>query len=166
MAMLAGIKTRRRLEYASGFLELGLIAEARAEIAAISEPDQRSLDVRRLRVRLHMEAKEWSLLIELAPSVCAEAPGDADAWIYWAYALRELQRVEEAQSVLLQAEPLHGESCAVLQYNLACYASLLGDLTEAKRRLEIACRSSEEWRVAARTDPDLKALLAEIAPDE
>lgn len=148
----------KKLQYARGYLELGLIKEAEEEINSIDGPDHLSLDVLRFRVDLHMAAKQWERVVAVARPVCAVAPGEANAWVHWAYALRELNRVEEAREVLLQAEPLHAESEPVIHYNLACYASLLGDLAEARRRLELAFQAGDEWKEAARTDPDLEAL--------
>ena len=79
-------------------------------------------------------------------------------WIGWAYALRELNRVEEARAVLLDAEKYHGTNSAVLHYNLACYDALLGALKNARARLEKACRMDAQFKITAREDPDLVAL--------
>lgn len=79
------------------------------------------------------------------------------------FALRELQRVEEAKAVLLEAEPIHGKKCALLHYNLACYACLLGDHVEAKKRLRVACKMDKQWKRAALDDDDLKAMWEDIA---
>jgi hypothetical protein len=68
-----------------------------------------------------------------------------------------MSRVTEAKAVLLEAEPRHGKS-GVLHYNLACYHCLLGELEEAKARLNRACKTGKEWKDAATTDPDLEAL--------
>ncbi len=59
-----------------------------------------------------------------AKPVCTAAPSDVNDWVHWAYALRELQRVEEARDVLLKAEPLNADKEPVIRYNLACYYSL------------------------------------------
>ncbi len=152
------ISSARHLQYAQGYLELGLIKEAAEEIEEIAGAELLSLDVLRFRIDLHMAAKQWDILVGVAKAVCAVAPGDANAWVHWAYALRELQQIEEARDVLLQAEPLHAEANPVIHYNLACYYALLGDLEEAKRRLAMACTLDEEWNKTARADPDLKSL--------
>jgi predicted Zn-dependent protease len=152
------ISTARRLQYGCGYLALGLVNEAFAEIEAIEGPDRLSLDVLRFRVNLFMEAKQWKDVVALAQTVCAAAPGDPDVWVSWAYALRELQRVVEAREVLLQAEPLHAAANPVIHYNLACYYALLGDLPEARRRLALACKADKDWAKAALDDPDLEAL--------
>jgi Flp pilus assembly protein TadD len=105
------------------------------------------------------------MVVAVAKPVCQAAPGDAAAWIHWAYALRELNRVEEARDVLIKAEPLHAEANPVIHYNLACYYSLLGEIEEAKRRLSIACKADETCRKTGIDDPDLRALWDSFAPD-
>lgn len=159
------ISTRRRVEYARGYLELGLLAEAAAELDAISPPENDSVDVLSARVDLHMETKEWDRVIDAARVVCERKPARERAWIAWAYALRELQRIVEARDVLLRAEKLHGR-CGVLHYNLACYFCLLGDLTEADRRLKMAGALDDVWLQSALQDPDLREMRSRIASND
>ncbi len=160
---MSTIQKQRRLEYARGYMELGLLEEAQTELDSIAEEDQSQLDVLELRVDLHMELKHWERVVGTAQLVCEKRPACDRAWIAWAYALRELQRVEEAKSVLLCAEGTHGSKSGVLHYNLACYHCLLGEMEEAERRLKRACLLDAGWRAVALTDSDLKALRARIA---
>lgn len=160
------IPTRRRLEYASGYLTLGLLKDAAAELAWIKGDAARSAEVLRLKVSLGHHTRRWGQLIEVAAVLAKVAPEDEQGWISWAYALRELGRVAEAQDVLRQAEPLHGESSAVLHYNLACYACLLGDRAEARRRLAMACALDAEFKSSALTDPDFEAMRDELSAPE
>lgn len=160
---MSSIRVQRRLEYARGYLELGLIKEAQAELDAIPENEQAELDVLELRVDVYMELKAWTEVVGTAQRVCEQRPGLERAWIAWAYALRELQRIEEAKVVLLTAERQHGATCGVLHYNLACYYCLLGDMDEAELRLSRACAMDASWREVALEDSDLKAMRARIA---
>jgi tetratricopeptide (TPR) repeat protein len=139
-----------------------MFAEARAELDAVSVTEQDAIEVAQARVDLGMETKEWLIVLEAAERVCMEKPTSERAWIAWAYALRELHRVEEAKDVLLRAEELHGK-CGVLHYNLACYFCLLGDQPEAERRLKLAGELDENWRNAALEDPDLRAMRSRLA---
>jgi predicted Zn-dependent protease len=156
------ISTRRRLEYASGFLGLGMLAEATTELAAIRRPDQHTPAVLKLRTELQLQARQWTTLELTARELTQIDPADEQGWIHWAYALRELNRIAEAQAVLREAEPKHGATCAVLHYNLACYACLLGDEVEARRRLKAAFKRDETWKQSALEDPDLEAMWPEI----
>lgn len=150
----------RHLEYASGYIALGLVNEASDELEAIEGPDRLSADVMRVRVDLYLTAKKWDLLVAVAKELARLRPDDEHGWIYWAYALRELNRVAEAKAVLLEAEPLHGKTCGLLHYNMACYESLLGNLDEARRRLTAAYKFDKGWKEAAEGDSDLSALFA------
>ena len=152
------IPTRRHIEYAQGYLALGMPKEAEAELNAVVEHEQEQIEVLRLRVDLHLESKRWAKVLSLAPSVCKASPESEATWIAWAFALHELKRTGEAQSVLLKAEPFHGSKSAVLHYNLACYACMLGQLDEAKRRLSTASKMDQAWLQTALDDPDLQAM--------
>ena len=156
------ISTRRRLEYASGYLALGLWKDAANELALVEGEESRSTEALQLWVQLHHQAKKWVALVKVAEALAGVAPKEEQGWVSWAFALRELERVKEAQEVLLRAEPIHGKSSAVLHYNLGCYACLLGDLTEAQRRLDMAFKLDTEFQVDALDDPDLEALRDHI----
>ncbi len=157
------IPTHRRLEYASGYLTLGLLREAATELSCIQGPEAQSAPVLHLRVDLYHQSEQWPQLAQIAETLAQLVPKKDQGWISWAFALRELNRVEEAREVLLSAELLHGKTSAVLHYNLACYACLLGDRQEAMRRLIKACAMDEEFRQGALDDPDLKPLWDVIA---
>ena len=157
------ISTRRRVEYASGYLELGLTAAAAEELAAIDRAEEDRPEVLRVRTEYLMQAREWVRLVKVATDMAGRLPDEEAGWIAWAYALRELNRIGEARSVLLTAEVRQGKTCGVLHYNLACYACLLGERTEAMRRLRRALRLSADWREAALGDCDLQPLWPEIS---
>ena len=154
------ISTRRRLEYASGYIGLGMHQDAAAELGLI---ERNSSEVLRHWVMLYHETKEWVALIKVAEALAGTDPDEEQGWVSWAYALRELDRVKEAQEVLLKAEVLHGKSCAVLHYNLACYACQLGDMEEAIRRLSTACKMHTDFKASALDDPDLQPMWDDIA---
>ena len=157
------ISTLRHLQYASGHIELGMFKEAVAELKAIKASDQLLPAVVTVRIDLHMHAKQWSQVIKVSQELIRLTPADDKGWISHAFALRELERIEEAQVVLLEAEPHVGKKCGVLHYNLACYACLLGNKPEAKRRLKIAFNMDKAWKEEALDDPDLKAMKSTIA---
>ena len=155
--------TQRRLEYTSGYLALGMLNEASDELEKIEGDARMSAEVMELRVDLYHQAKDWELLLAVAKELARLCPKEKQGWISWAYALRELERVKEAQDVLLKSESMHGESSAVLHYNLACYACLLGDMDEAKSRLSTACKMEADFKTSALDDPDLSAMWDDIA---
>lgn len=161
-ARLPIIATAKRLEYAKGFITLGLWEEALGELRRIRKMDISRVDVRATRVDAYMAGKQWDQVITAAKALTQLHPEEESAWIAWAYALRERQEVEKAQRVLLDGELLHGKTSGVLHYNLACYASLLGNTVEAKKRLKRAVSMDKQWLEAALEDKDLEALWPEL----
>lgn len=152
------IPTRKHLEYTAGYLELNLPEEARAELTRIDPADQSQSSVLLAWIDLAMAEKAWLHVITLAPEVAHAHPGEERAWVAWAFALRELQRIDEARDVLLDGESALAKPSPVVDYNLACYFCLLGDHAEARRRLGRVVARNPSWAAEARTDPDLAAL--------
>lgn len=159
MSPRPSIPAHNRLQYAKGYIELGLVNEASEELEAIDGDARMSAEVLRVRVDLHMEAKQWELVVNLARQVAEALPEDEQVWISWAYALREMQCIKEADEVLHEAEKVYGHKSAILHYNLACYACLQGDHEEAGKRLKRAIRLDKRFADEWVEDPDLKALL-------
>ncbi len=157
------IPVARRVQYARGFLELGMLDAAAKELAAIEGPARAGAAVMELQVDLHMAAKQWDLVVAMAREFTAQHPAESKGWISRAFALRELGCIKEAKEVLLQAEPVHGKTCAVLHYNLACYHCLLGEMKQAKDRLAWAFKMEKTWKREARVDPDLKNIWPDIS---
>lgn len=139
-----------------------MFREAEAELRAVRGAERLSPEVRSVRVDLHLAAKAWSRVVAVARPLARSHPGCENAWISWAFALRELQRVRQAREVLLEAEREHGLRTAILHYNLACYEALLGNVEGARLRLATACRLERRFKVEAETDPDLAALRAAV----
>lgn len=142
---------------------LGLANEASDELESVDPADKFLPIVLGARVELHWELKQWELLVATARELAGLDPGQERAWIGWAYALREVGRIADAKAVLLDAEAWHGAASAVLHYNLACYHCLLGEMAEAKSRLETAVRMHPPFRAEAREDPDLLEMRGELS---
>lgn len=155
------IPWQRRVEYAHGYLALGMLADATAELALLHPDDRARPEVLSVLCDLHSEAKAWSDMMDAGHRLAAAQPDNAHGWISWAFALREIQRIEEARDVLLRAEARHPQ-CGTLHYNLACYYCLLGEPAEAERRLRRALSLDRNWKAAALNDPDLRAMRERI----
>ena len=153
------ISTGKRLEYARGYTALGLFREAGSELEQIAVHDQGSIEVQSVWVDLYMAAQKWKDVLKIARLVCETAPEKEGAWIAWAQALRKMDRIKEAECVLLKAEPFHGAKSAVLHYHLACYACLQGDHIEADRRVSKACKLDESYSEKSLNEPDLRGMM-------
>ena len=153
-------ETRRRLRHVHGYIGLEMFRAAAAELAAITPGERRAPGVRLTRMDFYIASERWDAAIRIGSEMARKDPACEQAWIGWAYALRELQRVVEAKEVLLVAETAHGVTSALVHYNLACYDALLGDLPAARARLAKAYRLDKSLKVTAENDPDLEALRA------
>jgi predicted Zn-dependent protease len=157
------IPTSRHLQYALGYLGLGLLKEAEAEMKAIHERDRHSPEVLSCWIDLHLARKRWRSLKTAGRRLTEIDPQQCHGWVMWAYALRELNEVETALAVLSRAQPLHGGKHAIIHYNLACYHCLLGDRPSARVALATAFQMDARFRLGALEDPDLATMRAEIA---
>jgi tetratricopeptide (TPR) repeat protein len=150
---------RWHLSHARGYLELGMVREAAAELDAIPDADSDRLEVCALRVALLHERCDWRALRRLAEVLVTRQPAEAGWWVSLAFATRRADSLEKARAILIEAEKLHGTN-AVVQFNLGCYACQLGELDEARLRLRRAITLNEDFRDIAQHDPDLEPLRA------
>ncbi len=80
-------------------------------------------------------------------------------WINLANAIRRCEKHREAEAILLRARELNHDD-ALLEFNLACYASVSGRMGEARSRLRRAIELDKAVRKLALDDEDLKAVVA------
>ncbi len=118
------IRTETRLQYANGYLDLGM-TKAAQELDAIEDKDRLPGEYLTVRIRLHLGTRKWKRM-ELASKRLTELePQNPYGWVNWAYALRERNRIKEAMSVAEAGLEFVPEE-AVLWFNFACYCSLMG----------------------------------------
>lgn len=153
------------LRAAIGWLELGLRAEAVAELDQISPAQQRNVDVLEVRWALLAQEQRWEDALAAARELLAEAPGRSSAWLHHAYALRRAKDggLQQAWGALLPAATRFPDE-PIICFNLACYACQLGNLDEArgwlKRAMKIGKR--DKIKLMALVDEDLEPLWKEI----
>jgi predicted Zn-dependent protease len=157
------ISPEKRLAYAVGYLSLDLHAEARAELVDLPPEFLATPPALQLRVEIAMAGNAWAEVVDLAPALVAADNTAERPWIAWAYALRELQRIPEAQEILLTGRRLVADPGPIVDYNLACYACLLGELDEARALLASVCARDPAWQEIALADSDLAALRLDAA---
>lgn len=148
---------KRRLAHARGYLELDMVAEAAAELAWIPAPENETDAVVAVRLAVLQEQKNWPALAALAGGFVRRTPGNAAAWVTWAYATRRADSLAAAEKILLEAER-HHRAEPTIQFNLGCYACQRGDLQAARDRVNRAISLDSKFAEAAATDPDLAPL--------
>jgi Tfp pilus assembly protein PilF len=155
---------KRHLSFAQGYLELGMIVEAAAELEHVPVVARESLEFIAVRLALLQEQKNWPALSAVAGELVRRSPAEAAAWVTWAYATRRADSLLAAEKILREAEQHHPEE-PTIQFNLGCYACQRGDLVEARRRVQRAITLEPKFATSAETDPDLAALRAADATD-
>src|SRR5438270_4864338 len=151
------MQVKWRLSHARGYLSLGMVSEAEAELSQIPAEKASSIEVLALRAVLLQEQKKWRSMHQVAEELVKQQPGDAGWWIMWAYAARRSESLATAEKILREAEMVHPGD-ATIQFNLGCYACQRGDLASARRHVDQAIALDERFRETATTDSDLVPL--------
>jgi predicted Zn-dependent protease len=148
---------------AEGWLELGNLAEADAELKQIGQASMEHPEVLELRWKIHAARKEWEKSIVVSEALAQRKPENPLGWIHWAYSLHELKRTQEAWDVLAPVADRFPEEF-LIRYNLACYACQLGHFDETRRWLKAAIKiaGAKPILTMAAEDPDLKPLWKEL----
>jgi predicted Zn-dependent protease len=149
---------KRTLDAAAGYLTLGLIDDAWEELESLPPAMEREDAVLELRCEIYQRLGRWNSARVLAESMAHRSPENPAWWLSWAYALRREQSVEAARGVLWEAAQLH-PGVPLITYNLACYASVLGELDEARRLLAKSFAMDPGMKKIAGKDPDLTPVF-------
>ena len=153
------------LSAAMGWLELGDVAEAVAELEQIAPQFRSHPHVFVIRYEICARAGEWDAAADIARTLTELEPHQPGAWISLAYAVRRKPGggIPQAMAILVQARRAFPKE-QIIAYNLACYECQLGDLNAAKSWLEKACTLGDANRVSlmALEDPDLKPLWPDL----
>ena len=150
---------------AVGWLELGNLAEARAELAQVSEGQQEHPDVLELRWSISAQEKRWDEALQIAQAQVRRAPKRSSGWLHQAYALRRVPNgsIQKAWEALLPAFDKFPKE-PTIPFNLSCYACQLRQLDVARDWLNraVAVGGKEKIKQMALEDTDLEPLWAEI----
>ena len=153
------------LSAADGWLGLGNLAEARAELERIAPRLRNHPDVLDVRWSLLAAEQNWPAALEAARAQLKRYPKSPAGWLHQAYALRRapgggLQAAWDALLPALDKFPRE----ALIPYNLACYACQMQQLDVARIMFHRAVKTGQASRVRemALRDPDLRPLWEEI----
>ena len=153
------------LSAAIGWLGLGNVAEAGAELEKIAPQFQSHPDVFAVQFDIHAAAGKWDEAAETAGTLTRLEPKEPGAWISLAYATRRKTGggIPHARAILIQAQRTFPKE-QIIAYNLACYDCKLGDLDAAKVWLDQACTLGDVHKIKlmALQDLDLEPLWPDI----
>lgn len=142
---------------AQGYFELGMLAEAEAQLDRVDAAARNLPEVLVVRLGIYQETKRWTAMQAVAKLLVALDPADPQWVITWAYATRRAESIDLARIILVEALDKHPLE-PIIHYNLACYDCRLGDLPAAKKFIEAALRLSPNIKAMALEDEDLKPL--------
>lgn len=146
-----------RLSHIRGYIELGMVAEAAAELQQIPASSAGEDEVLAVQLEFLQEVREWPHAVKVATELVHRHPEEAGWWIALAYATRRAESIHAAEAILLEAEKRHAAD-ATIQFNLGCYAAQTGQLLAARARVQRAVELDPHFAEAAKTDPDLAPL--------
>ncbi len=122
---------------AHGWLELGDHVAAFEELKKI-EPELRGHpDVLEVRAVIYAKAEKWDFCVEIGSALVRIAPERPSGWLKRSHALQQLGKTQDAYDQLKPAQERFKDEWMPL-YNLACYACVLGNITEARELIEAA----------------------------
>jgi predicted Zn-dependent protease len=134
---------RRHLDAADGWLGLGNLHEARAELDQITATEQSHPDVLQLRWNVTATAGAWADSLDIAMRLTRLAPDRHLGSLHLALSLCNLGRFEDAIPVLEQAIARFGERPEFSLTLGSCYAKR-GDMVRARQNVERAVELAEQ----------------------
>jgi predicted Zn-dependent protease len=150
---------------AVGWLELGSIAEAKAELSQLGPAFSNYPAVLELRWMICAEEKQWREGLQIARALLHQAPDCSSGWLHQAYALRRVPdgSVKDAWKALLPAFDKFPKE-PMICFNLSCYACQMKQLDAAFVWLKRAAvlGGKEQIKKMALADSDLEALWPEV----
>jgi len=153
------------LTAAVGWAELGLPAEAEAELRQVSDAHRDHPDVLEVRWVVLAQLTRWDEALRVARALLQGAPNRCSGWLHQAYSLRRASKdgLQQAWQALLPAYNKFPKE-PTIAYNLSCYACQMEQLDEARAWLKRALKIGDKQRIKrmALDDPDLRPLWEEI----
>lgn len=153
------------LSAAVGWIELGNLGEAEADLNRISAANQCHPDALEVRWIILAETKRWDAALGTARALLKMAPNRSSGWLHQAYALRRVAEggLKPAWDALLPAWKKFPKE-PTIPYNLSCYACQMNELDEARGWFQRALLlgGKEQIKQMALADADLQPLWKEI----
>ena len=149
------LSPKTHLKRAGGYFELEMFEEAERELRALPDDDPWLKKKKVFQVAIRQEIKDWANMRTIARELRFLYPDEEDWWVSDAFATRRSETIEEARKILLDGLAVHYDS-AIIRYNLACYACVLGHPGECLDFLKEAVRRDGKYREMAMEDEDLE----------
>jgi tetratricopeptide (TPR) repeat protein len=152
----------KRIEVVQGYHELGMHAEALAELTRIEDEVGLQVELLALRMTIHRSAAQWDEMREVADIIKRLQPAQAEAWIWLADATRHSVSLEAAREILVEAEKTFPENPHI-KFQIGCYHCRLGEIDPAEKYVRAAIALDQRWNQIALADEDVRELWARLA---
>lgn len=146
-------RAKRWLVEAEGYLELGLLADARQRAESVARSKQLPGPSALLLGNILREEGELALAAVQYRKVLRVERGHIGATVGLGWCLKRLDKLDAAIKTYVNALIWHPEE-GLLHFNLACYKSLAGDAEGALEALARALQLEPEFRELARDEED------------
>ena len=155
------ISSQMILLAAEGYLELGMLDDARREYESLSPAAKHCVEGLTVLMEIHRAAGNLTELESIAEQLCIMDSDNVDRWIDLALVLREEHSIESARELLLEAADRFPNT-ALVHFHLARFECSLGNLADAKEHLGRSKKLCPVCRVLALTDEaDLLPIWAD-----
>lgn len=152
---------QRTLETVKGYLGLGMVDDAIAEIESLHRLDSKRVEVLGIKVALYRQAEEWEKMKSSATDLLKMYPDDPEIWVSVADAVRNGESLQAGISILSEAEKKFTANPHI-QFQLGCYTCQAGDFEKAKHYVLRAAKMDPIWAKIALQDEDLRGVWNEI----
>jgi tetratricopeptide (TPR) repeat protein len=148
---------QKHIEYASGFLDLKMFAEALAEADAALALSPGLLQAIAIKAAVLWEQNRLPETEPLLARLAEIHPNDTGLWINLAYIRRRTQSVDAAVETLQHAFNANPRD-PLAHFNMACYRAAQHRTEEALELLRNAIRFDPKLRLLARAEHDFDDL--------
>jgi tetratricopeptide (TPR) repeat protein len=150
-------KLRWALQFALGYMNLGMPDEAVRELAALNSEQQLLPEVMSLKAQAFLLQSDWAHAVTVAEAGHDRYPDMVDFYVQQALAYEQLGEPQRAISVW-QASPEPVRGSGFCHYNIARCEMRLGNLASARRHVQQAIKLEPSLKAKMREDPFLSAL--------
>ncbi|MGJ8655487.1 MAG: TPR end-of-group domain-containing protein [Akkermansiaceae bacterium] len=157
--LLAEYEVVNDLEVVEGYLQLEMAEDALIELRNMPSKEQNSERYKELLLATQMMLQLWNPAAATAQELCKMDSREKAYFIHAAFCLHEMgETLAALRQLLAGPKVLLGDP--LYHYNLACYHSVLGNLTDAQTCLNKSIELDPELELRAPEDKDLKNLFA------
>lgn len=143
------------LDAASGYTALDMYVDAWNELENLPADLRGTETVLAAKIEILQHFGKWKFARQLAESLTRHFPANPRWWLAWSMSMRGEDSIQSARSILEEAVDVH-PSVALIHYNLACYACLLGEMERSRGFLQQAFLLDDTLKIVALCDPDLR----------